>query len=97
MKESQAHAGVLLEHQARQQVLAEAMKRMIVWQHQGQPPQQGDTGTNVVVTDVDEDDGTRLDFSGWYERPWGTARRRADADIDSTAQRPNNAGVAKHN
>ena len=40
LKEARAQAGVLREHQARQQVLAEAMKRMMVWLHHGQPPQQ---------------------------------------------------------
>ena len=64
MKESQAQAGVLREHQAGQQALAEAMKRMMVWQHQGQPPkpQQGVTGTHVVVIGVDGDNGTHLFF-----------------------------------
>ena len=99
MKEAQAQAGVLREHQAGQQVLAEMMKRMMAWQHRGQQPpqQQGVPGTHVVVTDVDEDDGTRLDCLG------GTNPRGGPPDIGpmQTAiqppQPPNHTEVASQN
>ena len=66
MNEAQAQEEVLREHRAGQQVIAEMMKRMMVWQHQGNQPQQkqGGTETCVVVTDFDADNGTSLDFLG---------------------------------
>ena len=99
MKEAQAQASVLREHQAGQEVLAEMMKRMMGWQHRGQQPpqQQGVPGTHVVVTDVDEDDETRLDFLG------GTNPHGGPPDIGpmemaiQPPQLPNHTGVASQN
>ena len=99
MKEAQAQASVLREHQAGQEVLSEMMKRMMGWQHRGkqQPQQQGVPGTHVVVTDVDEDDETRLDFLG------GTNPHGGPPDIGpmemeiQTPQLPNHTGVASQN
>ena len=97
MKEAQAQAGVLREHQAGQQVLAEMMKRMMVWQHRGQPQQQGDIGTQVVVTDVDQEDGTHLDFLGGTNPHGGPPDVGPMQMLILPPQQPNNPGMATQN
>ena len=44
-------------------MIAEMSKRMIAGQQQGQQQQQGDTGTRPTVTEVDDHDGDRPNFS----------------------------------
>ena len=65
-RDSQVHAEILRQHQMGQQVIAEVKKCMMTGHHQGQQqqqPHQGVTGTGPVVTEVDDHDGDRLDFS----------------------------------
>ena len=67
MKESQAQAEVLRQHHLGQQVLAEVIKEMADPWQQPQPQQQRQQITaenGPTLTIVDDEDGTRLDFTG---------------------------------
>ena len=60
MKEAQAQAQVLRQHEMGQHVIAEVIKGMM--NHQQTQQHQSGAGTGPVVTDVDDDNGGVLDF-----------------------------------
>ena len=63
MRETNAQSQVLQQHHLGQHVLAEVIKRSA--NQPSQPPQQPmTTGSGPTVTVVDDEDGTRLDFTG---------------------------------
>ena len=64
VREQQAQAEILRQHQMGQEVIAEVMKcMMMAGNHQGQQPQpQGVAGTTPIVTDVDDNSGTDPNF-----------------------------------
>ena len=61
MRDSQEKTQVLRQHQIGLQVQAEVIKRVA---NQQQHPQQGVAGTGPTVSEVDDQDGDRLDFLG---------------------------------
>ena len=63
VRDSQEKTQVLRQHQLGLQVQAEVIK-VVATQQQQHPPQQGVAGTGPTVSEVDEQDGDRLDFLG---------------------------------
>ena len=65
MRETQAQTQVLRQHEMGQQALAGVIKVMMTQQHDQQPQQQQTvTGSGPIVTEVDDDNGGILDFTG---------------------------------
>ena len=63
MKQSQAQAEVLQQHQVWQQVIAEVIKSMMHEQpRRQQQANQNVTGTGPTVTEVDDESGMSQDF-----------------------------------
>ena len=92
-RECQAHAEVLGQHQLGQQVIAEVIKRMIAGQQQGQQQQQGVTGTGPTVTEVDNHDGDRLDFSNVPSPSSGPPNNGAFGAVNQVTQVPTNMAI----
>ena len=63
MRENQAQAQVLRQHEMGQQAIAGVIKVMMT-RDQQQQPQQTVTGSGPIVTEVDDDNGGILDFTG---------------------------------
>ena len=63
MRETQAQTQVLRQHEMGQQALAGVIKVMMTQQPQ-QQPQQTVTGSGPTVTEVDDDNGDVLNFTG---------------------------------
>ena len=63
MRETQAQEQVLRQHEMRQHVLAEVIKRMVDRREHQQARPQCQVGAGPTVTEVDDDDPDRLDFT----------------------------------